>query len=270
MPLRDFHMRGTDQPTEIFERWSANPWDPVAPKTAATVILVRDGAAGVEVFLQRRVGTMAFAPNRYVFPGGGLDAGDADRLPWSGPSEVEWAQILDTSPERAHALVAAAIRELFEEAGVLLATPPAGGAATDPDVLGSARRRLLDRRVTLAQILTELGLVARTDLLGFLAHWLTPGFEPRRYDTYFFSALVPPGQVADAETSEAEHADWVLPSEVLAHPAGLLMPPTMACLERLASASCAEQVVAHRVTVPLVAPVLVRTPDGWAMRAELP
>jgi len=270
MPIRDFVLPPTDTRAEVFERWHAEPWEPPVPKPAATVILVRDGATGVEVFLQRRVGTMAFAPNRYVFPGGSVDAGDHDPLPWGGPSPQEWAPILGAPPDVAHGLVAAAVRELFEESGVLLAAPADADAALPPEALAAARRRLLDREVSLSAVLGELGLVVRTDLLGFFAHWVTPAFEPRRYDTYFFTALVPPGQVADAETTEADRADWTVPNQVLADPDGMLMPPTMVCLEHLAAAASAAAIVARRAPVPVVQPTAHRLPDGWAIRAELP
>src|SRR5690349_4134829 len=112
-------------------------------------MFVRDGAAGVEVFMLRRVATMAFAPRMMVFPGGGVDTRDAEaHLPWAGPSPAEWAQLLRVDEARARELVAAAVREVFEECGVLLAGPSSDEVVDDvaSHHWREQRRRLLDRK----------------------------------------------------------------------------------------------------------------------------
>lgn len=283
MPHRDFPLSVPERVADRYAAWVDAPGEPATARPAATVMLVRDapgfgaappragvpGAGGVEVFVQVRVASMAFAPNRVVFPGGGVDAADGADLPWAGPAPSEWATRLGTTAEHARGLVAAAIRELFEECGVLLAGPDGHTVLGPvPQELHTARDRVARREVTLAETLREHGLVARTDLLGYAAHWITPEVEPRRYDTRFFAALLPSGQVADGETSEAERAEWARPADLLRDVAGGLMPPTRVCLERLAEHPSAASVVGARDAVATVTPRPVRAGDGWAMRAE--
>jgi 8-oxo-dGTP pyrophosphatase MutT (NUDIX family) len=192
------------------------------PRPAATVLLVRDhpepvaGRPPLQVFLQRRVAGMAFAGGMTVFPGGGVDPADVpDPGRWHGPDPAWWSDRLRCPPELAGALVQAAVRETFEECGVLLATGPPGADAIDPTWLRTARADLVDRRRTLGQLLVEAELTVRADLLRGWARWITPEAEPRRYDTAFFVAALPPGQEADAHTTEAVEATWWFPAEAL-------------------------------------------------------
>ena len=219
----------------------------------------------------RRVSGMEFAPSTMVFPGGSVDERDGEiGLPWAGPSPSEWADRLGCSPAEAQMYVAAAIREVFEECGVLLASPSASGplAMVDGPEWLDIRLALVDRRLSLADVLRDKGLVLRSDLIVAKAHWLTPVFEPRRYDTWFFAALMPPFQVADGETTEADQATWVVPAELLrAYAAGsaLMLPPTVVCVEEIRDAPCAADVVVHSDTLPLIMPEVVDGPDGPAM-----
>jgi 8-oxo-dGTP pyrophosphatase MutT (NUDIX family) len=239
-------------------------------------MFVRDGVAGVEVFMLRRVATMEFAPRMMVFPGGGVDPRDSDAdLPWAGPTPQEWAELLETSEHTARGLVAAAVREVFEECGVLLAGPSAH--AVVDDVTGEhwreQRRRLLAREASLSEVLLEHGLVLRSDLLGYRAHWITPEFEVRRYDARFFAAAVPAGQRADDQTTEADLADWVRPADLLQawrEGGALMLPPTVVNVEEVAAAAGAAEFIAEHPVVTTVQPELVETPDGIVMRAELP
>jgi 8-oxo-dGTP pyrophosphatase MutT (NUDIX family) len=166
--------------------------------------------------------------------------------------------------------VAAAVRELFEECGVLLAGPSPSGplaAADGPEWL-DLRLALVDRRLSLADVLRDKGLVLRSDLIVAKAHWLTPVFEPRRYDTWFFAALMPASQVADGETTEADEATWVVPSELLrAYAAGsaLMLPPTVMCVEEIRDAPSAADVVVHSDHLPLIMPEVVDGTGGPAM-----
>src|SRR5699024_8841607 len=183
------------------------PEEPVRAKLASTVMLLRDDNGPLEVFMMRRVAQMEFAASMHVFPGGGTDPRDAeDELPWAGPEVGEWAELLQTDEAAARMLVAAAVREIFEETGVLLASP--AGAEAEPANLDAEdarelRRRLVAKEIGFGQVLLERHLVLRSDLLRYRSHWITPTIEPRRYDTRFFVAAVPVGQDPDGDNTES-------------------------------------------------------------------
>ena len=225
-----------------------------AIRPAATVMLVRDGADGLETFVLRRVPAMAFAAGMTVFPGGGVDPADRDRsIGWLGPDPVWWGSALGEEPEPAGALVTAAVRELFEETGVLLAgRDPAGPVAVQDDV---CRAAVVERRATMVQVLAGAGLSLRTDLLRPWANWLTPPGRGRRYDTFFFAAALPAGQQARMLTTEADLGEWRRPAVLLDEwQAGStkLMPPTIAMLRDLAGfASAGEVLAAARVVTKI-------------------
>lgn len=274
--IRDFPIKDSPALREQADAWEQGPQQPAAPKPSATVMFVRDGAEGVEVFMLRRVASMAFAPRMMVFPGGGVDPRDADPgLPWAGPSPQEWAARLDTDEATARGLVVAAVREVFEECGVLLAGPSAETVLADVsgDHWHQQRQDLLDRTSSLSQVLVEHGLVLRSDLLGYRSHWITPEFEPRRYDTRFFSAAVPEGQTADDLSTEADVAGWVAAQAALdaaADGSARMLPPTVVSVEEIASAASAAGFIAEEPPVAPVMPVLTDTGDGLVMRTELP
>ncbi|GAA5062772.1 NUDIX hydrolase [Nocardia callitridis] len=229
-------------------------------RDASTVMLVRDGAAGPEVFLQRRVDAMAFAAGMTVFPGGGVDPSDATaEIAWAGPEPAWWARRFDTTEPQAQALVCAAVRETFEECGVLLAGPTADSVVSDTTEYRVARRELERRELSLAGFLADRGLVLRADLLRPWANWITPVIEPRRYDTRFFVAVLPDGQLADGATSEAREVHWRTPAQALdawRGGADVLLPPTWAQLVALGEfASTAEIFAADREIDPIM-PVL--------------
>ncbi|WP_433955055.1 NUDIX hydrolase [Janibacter indicus] len=251
--------------------------EPAQPKLASTVMLVRDDEGPLKVFMLRRASSMAFAPSMHVFPGGGVERRDAeDELPWAGPAVEEWAEVFGTDEASARMLVAAAIREIFEETGVLLASPASGEAETahlDAAVAADLRGRLVRHEVGFGQVLLEHHLVLRSDLLRYRAHWITPEVEPRRYDTRFFVAALPPGQDPDGETSEADLSEWVHPRDVLgAFGDGdvMLMPPTLVCLEQLAEVTTVSAALGQDLPIAPVMPRLVETEAGPAMQAELP
>lgn len=227
------------------------------PRPAATVLLLRDepGSAAdpLQVFLQRRVSGMAFAGGMTVFPGGAVDRGDLpDPARWTGPDPHWWAGRLGCDPELAGALVLAAVRETFEECGVLLAGP--APAAVAP----GARADLVARRRALTEVLATADLSVRADLLAPWARWVTPPESPRRYDTVFFAARVPEGQVADGHTSEAVEAAWWHPAQALERwRAGEmeLMAPTLRTLQQIAEHPDTASVLsaaADRVLEPVV------------------
>ena len=203
------------------------------PRDAATVVLLRDGADGVEVYLLRRHGRMAFAAGQAVFPGGGVDERDGETaVGWAGPEPAVWAERFRCDEATARGLVCAAVRETFEESGVLLAGPDTGTVVADtssPD-WEADRVALETNQVSLAQVLSRRGLVLRSDLLGAWAHWITPAFEPRRYDTRFFVAVLPDGQQTRDVSGESDAVAWMRPREALAAVRdGRLgmMPPTV-------------------------------------------
>lgn len=224
----------------------------------------------------RRSSTMEFAPRMMVFPGGGVDERDADpSLPWAGRSPAEWGRLLVADEVTARELVVAAVREVFEECGVLLAGPDAGSVVGDVSgpVWQAERAALLSREVSLAQMLIRRGLVLRSDLLSARARWITPEFEPKRYDTRVFAALLPVGQVADDQTSEADHADWANPARLLqdyASGSALMLPPTVVCVEQVAAAPSAAEFMAADVPMTPITPVLTRTDDAVVIRCTLP
>ena len=161
----------------------------VAPRSAATVVLLRDGRDGVEAYLQRRPARMGFAGGLWVFPGGRVDEADGDPAvdaSWAGPSPADWAGRLGLGVDEARGHVVAACRETLEEAGLLLATPAPGVGE-----VAEARHELLAGSAGLAGLLGRLGVRLDTDRLRYWAWWVTPEEEPRRYDTRFFVAGLP-------------------------------------------------------------------------------
>src|ERR1022692_2640304 len=249
---------------------------PATPRDAATVMLLRPagttspGSAppgtpeppGFEVYMLLRQSSMAFAPGAYVFPGGSVDQRDADEeVAWAGPSVAHWGAIFDAPPELARALVCAAVRETFEESGVLLAGPSAQTVVADttgPD-WEADRHALLDRSLSLAELLARRSLVLRADLLRPWARWITPAAEPRRFDARFFAAALPPGQRTRDVGGEAAAVQWITPAAALdAGRAGQidLWLPTAITLAELADYPDAGAVLAARREVTALVPEL--------------
>src|SRR5262249_5045926 len=137
------------------------PDPPVTPRDSATIMLIRDAErAGIEVFLLRRVVGMAFAGGMTAFPGGSVDPRDADTsVAWHGPEPAWWAKRFSVAPGLARALVCAAVRETFEESGVLLAGQDSSSVVSDTRPYAEARQALVEREVSLAQFLAEANLV---------------------------------------------------------------------------------------------------------------
>lgn len=249
---------------------------PAEPRDAATVVLLRPGAgSGSEVYLLRRQTSMAFAGGMCVFPGGGVDRRDFDHaVAWAGPSPAEWASRLGTDEPMARALVCAAVRETFEESGVLLAGPADDPDAVVADTTGddweADRVALESRDLSLTDFLDRRGLVLRTDLLGAWSGWLTPVFEPRRYRTWFFVAALPEGQVTRDVSSESSAVAWTRVEDAVAQAeAGdiLMMPPTwLTCLDVAQYAGPAEALVeAGDRTVDMFTPEVVPDADDFVL-----
>lgn len=211
---------------------------PVEPRDAATVVLMRPSADGPSVYLLRRHVGMDFAGGMAVFPGGGVDPRDFDAdVAWAGPSPSQWAERLGCEEAKARALVCAAVRETFEESGVLLAGPSPEEVVADTtgEDWEADRHALEARELSMTDFLTRRGLVLRTDLLGVWDAWLTPIFEPKRYRTWFFAAHLPEGQVTRDVSTESTSVTW-MPARQAADAAEsgelAMMPPTfLTCLE---------------------------------------
>jgi 8-oxo-dGTP pyrophosphatase MutT (NUDIX family) len=245
------------------------------PKQAATVLLLRDGVPALEVYLLRRTRGMPFAGGMTAYPGGGVDPRDGDvETAWAGPPPEEWAHAFGCDERTARELVCAAVRETFEEAGVLLAGAPDGGDVV-PDVSGedweARRQALLARELSLAELLADRGLALRSDLLRPFAHWITPPAEPRRYDTKFFAAALPVGQEARHVTGEADEVSWLTPAAALAEmAAGIrpMLPPTIHTLGQLEPFPDVAAALAGSPPEPLhpISPTFADDPDGrWAV-----
>jgi 8-oxo-dGTP pyrophosphatase MutT (NUDIX family) len=246
------------------------------PRQAATVLLLRDGAAGLEVYLQRRTRGMPFAGGMTAYLGGGVDDRDGDTaIAWAGPAPAQWAAAFGCDERIARELVCAAVRETFEEAGVLLAGPAGTDGGVVPDVSGDdweeQRQALMTRELSLAQLLAARDLAVRSDLLRPFAHWITPPVEPRRYDTKFFAAALPPGQEARHVSGEADDVCWLTPSAALAEMrAGTrpMMPPTIHTLGQLEPFADVAAALAGSPPEPLhpISPTFEEAPDGkWAV-----
>jgi 8-oxo-dGTP pyrophosphatase MutT (NUDIX family) len=205
------------------------------PLPAATVVLVRGSQPAGEVLLLRRPMGSAFAPDTWVFPGGRVDPSDHGfdhaRLA-EGPAPDEWARILSLeNPREAAAYAVAAVRETWEETGILLA------AGERPPGCEAARRELLSGSRSLQEFLEVAGLRIASGALRYVAHWITPEWLPRRFDTRFFLCHVGHGAQCVLEGDELVEHRWLEPGEALvAAEAGeiTLLPPTSDTLRRLA------------------------------------
>ncbi|HYJ70068.1 MAG TPA: NUDIX hydrolase [Nocardioidaceae bacterium] len=261
-------------PPELVEHaraFAAGDRTPVTPRDAATVILLRSDA-GMQVYLLRRHRGMAFAGGMVAFPGGGVDARDSDHVSaWAGPPVGVFAERLGCDDSMARALVCAAVRETFEESGVLLAGPTSDSVVDDTagDDWEADRQGLVDRALSLTELLDRRELVLRADLVAPWAHWITPEFEPRRYDTRFFVALLPAGQRTRDVSGEADAVRWVRPAEALAAvDAGTIrmLPPTYVTLAQVADYDSPDEalVAASEREIRTVQPgVRLDGDEGW-------
>lgn len=274
---------------------------PAEPRNAATVVLLRDGVStsldprgaldergrGPEAYLLLRHKSMAFAAEMAVFPGGGVDSRDfAEEIHdagWAGPTPSEWATTLGCDVELARALVCAAVRETFEESGVLLAGTSDDSVVEDTtgDDWEADRVALESRELSMTDFLVRRGLVLRSDLLGAWSGWLTPIFEPRRYRTWFFVAQLPTGQATRDVSSESSSVSWTPTADAvdLVESGGLAMlPPTyLTCLEVAQYPDVAAVLTAaHKRSVDMFTPQVISsgeefvlsTPDSYAVLLE--
>jgi 8-oxo-dGTP pyrophosphatase MutT (NUDIX family) len=199
---------------------------PVVPRPAATVMLLREGRGGVEVLVIRRHEKLAFMGGMWVFPGGSVCAADASadslaRIP--GPSQADCARLATLQGEQLDqraclALAVAACRETFEETGVLLASDAQGNQTGNDfaERLHDRRRAIASQPELFAEMLRAENLFLRVEQLIYWAHWITPSVVPRRFDTRFFIAPVPSDQHADIDSTEAVDLAWMSPAALIA------------------------------------------------------
>ncbi|MEV6629888.1 NUDIX hydrolase [Actinoplanes sp. NPDC051470] len=259
---------GYPLPPAMVKRANEFTGPPAPTRPAATVVLLRPGGVGLEAYVLRRARGMAFG-GVYAFPGGGVDPDDQ-------PATVrqDWADLLGVSDAEARAVVGAAVRELFEEAGVLLAgkhEAGSGAAASGGEIVGDVageewdaeRVAVLRRELRMADLLARRGLRMRDDLLHPWGRWVTPEFEPRRFDTWFFVAALPAGQEARDVSGESDGTAWIDPADT----GGLAMlPPTRVTLASLSGFGSVDEVFATKrnAAVP-VQPRVELTDDGGAV-----
>jgi 8-oxo-dGTP pyrophosphatase MutT (NUDIX family) len=219
--------------------------DPIAsnPRPAATVVVLRDSPVGPEVFMVRRHQGTAFMGGAHVFPGGRVDAGDrgAADPSWCDGIDAAAAQLGDLAAGDAVAFHLAGLRELFEEAGVLLARDGSGAFVrlAENDVrerFTQYRAHIHDGTRSLHDIVVGEGLRLALDALVAFAHWVTPPIDVRQFDTRFFATRVPPAQTPVHDDTETTHSAWITPADALAQAARdeiTLPPPTWTTLREL-------------------------------------
>ncbi len=252
-------------------------------RPAATVILVRPTPTGVEALMVRRLASASAFADVFVFPGGVVRADDAAPDPIDpGFADADALAALSArggqppaDAGRARALWRAAIREVFEEAGVLLARDPLGAPARRSDTARWAAWRddLQAGRVTLSEILRQEHLTPDYRRLIYFSHWITPDNAPRRFDTRFFVAEMPPGQTAIHCQVETTESIWIAPAEALARSAAGAFPlvfPTRKHLARLRGFRSVAEVLAFAATKPIRTVHPRREVVGGVERIELP
>jgi 8-oxo-dGTP pyrophosphatase MutT (NUDIX family) len=239
------------------------------PRPASTLLLVRDGTQGLEVFVVERHHQIDFAGGATVFPGGKLEEGDQD------PDLRQRCTGADQLDDAALGFRVAAIREAFEECGVLLARSRGQAevisVARLADLLKRYRAEVREHRVSIAQLARTEDLELATDLLVHFAHWITPEGMPKRFDTHFFLVAAPPDQFAAHDGTESVDSSWLSPRRALADAdAGTrtIIFPTRMNLAKLArSANVADAMAAAgRAKVVTVLPRVERGPGGPILR----
>ncbi len=232
------------------------------PKPASTAVLIRDArtGGGVEVLMVRRSAGMAFGASAWVFPGGKVAEADADPA-WDDHSDGSYAHY-------ARSLRIAAAREVFEESGLLLATRDGAELTAEACTAFDGERAHVEAQPKLfLELVRGAGLKLTLERLTPFAHWITPTFEPRRYDTHFFLVRAPGVQVARHDGREAVEHEWVKPADLLERRVrgeAKLMFPTRLNLEVLARAANAAEAEAAAPgdDVVTVEPQVVERADG--------
>ena len=245
-------------------------------RSAATIVVVRDGAAGVEVLLSRRAETGDHTSGAWVFPGGILDAADREaRGACVGLNDAEASRQLGLDAGGLDFWVAA-IRECFEESGLLFGYGADGGLVdldgADAARLASWRGALHRRERTMASLCASEAIRLATDRLIYLSHWLTPLGRAKRYDTRFFIAAAPAAQTALFDGTEMVEQLWIAPTEALARVASLkLLTPTQKTLEAISRFTDVASLMAWAAAPRAVPMTMPRIADGSeGLRPVLP
>ncbi len=245
-------------------------------RLASTVMLVRPAGARFEVFMLRRSQSSHFVPGAYVFPGGTVSETDLSEHALArmriSPHNIDAQFRARSAPGSAVPLASnrvaggllfSALRELFEEAGVLLACNSRGET-----IAGSAP----ESRANFLELLERRDLYADARALTFFSQWLTPAQFPDRYNTHFFLARALPDAVAAADTHETHDGLWIAPADALArNNAGdlHLVYPTIKHLQRLAAFADVDDLLAFARTKPIIALTPDTVESGFALPAEL-
>jgi 8-oxo-dGTP pyrophosphatase MutT (NUDIX family) len=219
------------------------------PVDSATILLLRDGAHGLEVFMVKRHHQIDFASGALVFPGGKVDAHDRDH------NLRKHADGADNLDELHLSLSACAIREGFEESGILLARKPGRTDYIDAaraTALAPWRPKLNASEVGLADFLAEEDLRLACDSLIPFARWITPTFMPKRFDTYFYIAATPAGQLGSHDGFESVDSVWVNPIEAISDKRWTIIFPTKMNLLKLGKAKTVAEAVARARAEPVV------------------
>jgi 8-oxo-dGTP pyrophosphatase MutT (NUDIX family) len=251
---------------------------PAVARKAATIILLREKAPkGFEVLLLKRHEKSNFFAGNYVYPGGGLEPQDCvpDIHPFCrGLSPGEASTILGGSapPDESLGYWVAAVRELFEEAGILLAYGRKGSDCrtellTDPAKLSGYRTSLQNRKITIQEMTQVEGLSLALDQVIYYAHWITPEARSVRFDTRFFLARHPEGQEANHDRQETTARAWISPAKALeANLQGeiILSPPTLKTLEDLSLFQSIQDLLprAREARKLPILPILTKVPEG--------
>lgn len=184
-------------------------------RPAATLVLTRDTDNGIEVLLLQRTWDAVFLPGYYVFPGGALNAQEPEgRAHVVGMEDADISQTMSLDEGGADYMLAA-VRECFEEAGILLAQDASGQLVGPDHPVHHERLALFQEKISLAQLCAKHGLTVPLDRLAYLSHWVTPPGPPRRFDTRFFVAIAPDGQPASHDGIETIDHTWIAPAQAL-------------------------------------------------------
>lgn len=267
-------------PAGFAESLDEPPDEPAEPRPAATIVLMRDDEAGLEILLMRRNRSAGFVPGAHVFPGGRVDAADATSAAAERVDGFSAKQAADRlgldDPSAAMAYYLAALREAFEETGILVGVLPDGSAPPSAAVdkkVDRVRDRLMTDAVSFSDALAELDCRIAGDAVEYIAHWITPIPEPRRYDTRFFAARVPPATDAIIDPREMTDALWLAPDEALKRCDEGTLPmvfPTIKTLEALKHFDSTEGVLDGFASAPVrtILPTLVVTPTGVGLEID--
>lgn len=257
-----------------------SPGDSKTPIDSATVVLLREGGKDpFEVFLMRRHKAQSFMGGAYVFPGGRLDQEDCDPKLVDlgrglGPGEASRRLQEPDLPERvALGLHFCAMREMFEEAGAILAMQDGGGMVEGDraEAICEHRGRVHDGSLTLLGLAANENLSFPLDLLVPYSHWITPEIEKKRFNTRFFLARLPRGQSCRHDEVELVTSIWLTPKEALDKNRNgeiLLMPPTLKTLEEIGEFKSLDELFASASSRSIhpILPQTFKTEDGFGVK----